>query len=50
MKWKHLTVCQKKMSSSLFKNVIFKVCLEIIYLKYVWKGFGIKWPVMVDMP
>ena len=37
------------MSSGLFKNVIFKMCLEIIYLIYVWKGFGIKWPTKVDV-
>ena len=29
-----LTVCQKKMSSDLFRNVRFKMCLEIIYLIY----------------
>ena len=38
------------MSSGLFKNVNDKMCLEIIYLIYVYKGFGIKWPIMVDMP
>ena len=29
-KWKHLTVCQKICSVS-FKNVIYKMCLEIIF-------------------
>ena len=37
------------MSSGLFKNVIFKMCLEIIYSAYVQIGFGIKWPIMVDV-
>ena len=27
----------KKMSSGSFKNVIFKMCLEIIYLIYMYK-------------
>ena len=26
------------------------MCLEIIYLIYVYKGFDIKWPTIVDMP
>ena len=36
----------------MFKNVIFKMCLEIIFDKYVSKGFGIIWPInqMVDKP
>ena len=29
--WNHLTVSQK-MSSGLFKNIISKICLQIIYL------------------
>ena len=37
------------MKLGLFKNVIFKMRLEIIYLTFVWKGFGIKWPTMVDI-
>ena len=32
IEWNHLTMCNK-MSSGLFKNVIDKMCLEIIYLK-----------------
>ena len=35
-KWNHLTVV-KKMSSGSFKNVIYKKCLEIIYLIYMSK-------------
>ena len=35
------------MSSGSFKNVIYKMCLKIIYLIYV---FGIKSPTVVDMP
>ena len=30
------------MSSVMFKNIIYKMCLEIIYLMYVLKEFGIK--------
>ena len=29
--WNHLNVC-KKMISGLFKNVIYKMCLQIIYI------------------
>ena len=39
IKWNRLTVCKKtktenkkQKSSGLFKNVIYKMCLEIIYL------------------
>ena len=32
-----LTVDKKKMSSGSFKNVIYKMCLEIIYLIYMSK-------------
>ena len=38
------------MCLGLFKNVIYKMSLEIIYLIYVSKRVGIKWPAMVDMP
>ena len=38
------------MSSGSFKNIVYKMCLEIVSDKYVWKGFGIEWPKMVDMP
>ena len=38
------------MDSALFKKFLYKMCLEIIYLIYARKGFGIKWPPMVDMP
>ena len=38
------------MSSDLFENDIYKMYTEIIYLIYVLKEFGIKWPTMVDMP
>ena len=41
--WNHLTVCKKKkISSGTFKKVINKMCLQIIYLIYVYTGFGIK--------
>ena len=39
----------KKMSSGSFKNVIYKMCLEIMFKIYVLKGLGIKWLTMVDM-
>ena len=42
-----ILLCTKKLSSDLFKNVIFKICLEIIFLIYVQKGFVIKWPTNV---
>ena len=29
--WNHLTVC-KQMSSGLFKNIIYKMCLQILYI------------------
>ena len=32
IKWNHLTVCKEKMSLGLFKNVIYKMGLEIIYV------------------
>ena len=35
-KWNHLTV-SKKMSSDSLKNVIYKMCLEIMYLIYLYK-------------
>ena len=54
------------MSLDLFKNFINKMCLEITFNTYiyiyiymyiyvcvcvcVYKGFGIKWPTMVDLP
>ena len=38
------------MGISLFENVIYKMCLEIIYLIYVLKGFSIKRLTNVDMP
>ena len=40
--WNHLTACKK--SSGSFKNVIYKMCLQIIYiyLMYVYKGVAIK--------
>ena len=41
---------QKQNSLCSFKNVIFKMCTEIIYLIYVWIIFGIKFSPMVDMP
>ena len=46
--WNHLTVW----IAGLFKNVIYKICLQIIYIFniYVYRGFGIKYPKMVDMP
>ena len=34
--WKHLTM-KKKMNLGSFKNVIYKMCLEIIYLIYMYK-------------
>ena len=34
------------MRSGSFKNAVYKMCSEII----LYKGFGIKWPTMVDMP
>ena len=40
----------KKISSGLFKNVIFWICFEIIYSIYRLKRFDIRWPTMVDMP
>ena len=30
------------MGSGSFENIIYKMCLEIIYLKYMFKGFGMK--------
>ena len=36
IKWNHLFVW-KRMSSGPFKNVIYKTCLEIIYLIYIYK-------------
>ena len=40
---------EKKLTQ--LENVIFKMCLEIIYSIYMYKkGFGIKRPTMVDMP
>ena len=40
--WNHLTVCQKKkkekMSSGSFKNVIYKMCLQIIYIFNIYGG------------
>ena len=30
------------MSSGIFKNAVFKMCLEIIYSIYVSKGFGLE--------
>ena len=30
--------CMKKMSKGLFKNVIYKTCLDIIYLIYMYKN------------
>ena len=33
MKWNYLTV-YKNMNSGLFKNIIYKLCLEIIFLVY----------------
>ena len=36
-KWNQLTVCKRKISSSLFKNVINKMCLEIINLTCMYK-------------
>ena len=35
-KWNHLIVCKKRMSSGLFKNVIYKMCEEIMYLTYMF--------------
>ena len=29
--WNHLTVCKKKKKSGSFKNIIYKVCLQIIH-------------------
>ena len=49
IKWNHLTV-SKKIAFAFLKMLSTKCVLEIIYLIYVWKGFGIKWPTMVDMP
>ena len=34
--WNHLTVC-KQMSSGSFENIINKMCLQIIYLAYMYK-------------
>ena len=42
-------MCAKKKSSDLFKNVISRMCLEIIYLIYIQNRFGMKWPTVVDM-
>ena len=36
--WNHLTV-YKKMSSGSFKNVIYKMCLQFIYLIYMYKQY-----------
>ena len=44
--WNYLTV-SKRMSLGSFKNVINKMCLQIIHI-YVWRKFGII--KMVDMP
>ena len=41
--------CEPKMSSALLKKVIVKMCLEIIHLISVWKGFDIKWPTVVHL-
>ena len=50
------------MSSGLFKNGIYKMCLEILYILYIQiifdiyiyiyinNGFSIKWPIAVDKP
>ena len=39
--WNRLTVC--KNNSGSFENVIKKMCLQIIYLMYMYDiGFGIK--------
>ena len=35
-KWNHLIVW-KRMNSVSFKNVIYKMCLEIVYLIYMYK-------------
>ena len=32
--WNNLTVCQQ-MNSCLFKDVIHKMCLQIIYIQYI---------------
>ena len=40
---------QKEKDLRLVKNAIIKMCLEIIYLIYEYKGFGIKWSTMVVM-
>ena len=36
-KWNHLIVYQKTELRLGFKNVIYKMCLEIIYLMYMYK-------------
>ena len=33
----------EKMSSGSFKNVIYKMCLEIIYLIYMYKKNSVDW-------
>ena len=39
------------MSTGLFKNIIDLMCLEIIYLIYLYKkGFGVEKPTRVDKP
>ena len=35
-KWNHLSV-GKKMNSGSFKNLIYKMCLQIIYLIYMYE-------------
>ena len=30
--WNHLTMCKEKMSAGLFKDVINKTCLQILYI------------------
>ena len=39
--WNHLIVC-KKMSLGSFQNVINKMCLQVIYLIYMYKE-GLAW-------
>ena len=42
---------KKKMRSGSFKNFIYIMCLQIIYVQYIWKtGFGIKQSTIVDIP
>ena len=39
------------MSSGSFKNIIYKMCLEIVYLIYKYKkNLALNNPTMVDMP